>query len=150
MTAMRCPGPGVEQSQVVVDFRDCRNGTSSPRHPRLLINGQGGREAIHRIDIRTRNLVEKLSRVGGQAVDVLPLTLCVKRVKRERTLPGPGHPRDDGEGITRDIDIDVLKIVDTGAPNADRIGDRSRFFSIGALSDQQVSRCRTWAAGYTV
>ena len=121
MPTMRRAHPRVEQSKVVIDFGDRRNRAPRPGHSRFLVNRQRRRQTIDRVDIRTRDLIQKLPRVGGKTVDVLSLPFGVKRVKRKRTLARTRHASDYRQRIPRNIDIDILKVVHTRTANANRI-----------------------------
>ena len=57
---------------------------------RLLLDGDGRREAADRIVERLVHLAEELAGVGAEALDVAPLALGVERVEGQAsTCPSP-------------------------------------------------------------
>src|SRR5215469_4659972 len=67
--------------------------------------------------IRPIHLIEELAGVGGERLYVTPLALGIDRIERQRRLSRPAQSGDYGERVTRDLDIDVLKVVLAGAAN---------------------------------
>ena len=57
---------GVEQTQVVVDLRDRADGRARVARRRLLVDGDGGRQAFDEVHVGLVHLSEELARVGGQ------------------------------------------------------------------------------------
>lgn len=76
-------------------------------------------ESINGIDIGPGDLLEELSGVGRQAIDVLSLALGEERVERERAFPAARNAGDDGHRVAPNIDIDRLQIVNAGSPDSD-------------------------------
>ena len=64
--AVRHTRTGVEQTQVVVDLRDRADGRARVARGRLLIDGDGGRQAFDEVHVGLVHLSEELARVGGQ------------------------------------------------------------------------------------
>ena len=84
----------VEQAQVVVDLGDGADGGARVARRRLLVDGDGRREAVDRVDVGLLHHLEELARVGGERLDVAPLPLGVDRVEREARLARAGEPGD--------------------------------------------------------
>jgi hypothetical protein len=83
--AMRHAGPGPEEPEVVVHLRDGADGGPRIFRRRLLLDGDGGREPLDRVDVGLLHLLEELPGVRRQALDVATLPLGVDRVEREET-----------------------------------------------------------------
>src|SRR5579864_1151796 len=105
---MRNADRSVEKPEVVVDFSDRAHGRSRASAGGLLLDRNGGAQAVDPVHIRAFHLVEKLAGIGGKGLNVAPLALGVDRVESKRGLARSAEPGDDGEGVSRDLDIDVL------------------------------------------
>ena len=116
--AVRHADVGEQQPEVVVDFGDRADRRPRVRAGRLLLDGDGRRQAVDQVDVRLLHLLEELPRVRRQRLDVAPLPFGVDRVEGERRLPRAGQAGDDHQLVARDIDVDVLEVVDARA--ADR------------------------------
>ena len=80
-----------------------------------------GREAVDGVDVGAFHLVEELAGVGGEGFDVAALALGVDGVEGQGGLAGAAQAGDDGEGVARDFDADVLEVVNARPVNADAI-----------------------------
>ena len=105
------PTRGVEQAEVVVDLGDGADGGAGAAAGGLLLDGDGGGEAVDGVDVGALHLVEELAGVGGEGFDVAALAFGVDGVEGERGLAGAGEAGDDGEGVARDADVDVAQVV---------------------------------------
>jgi hypothetical protein len=114
-------GAGEEEAEVVVDLRHRADGGARVLGGRLLLDGDGGREAGDVVDVRLLHHVEELPGVGRERLDVAPLPFGVDRVKGERRLAGPGQPGDHHQLVARDVHADVLEVVLAGAANLDEL-----------------------------
>src|SRR5581483_3914561 len=120
LVAERVADAGVEEAEVVRDLRHRadRRTRAAPRP--LLLDRDRRREALDRVAVGLRHLLEELAGVRRQRLDVAALALGVQRVERERGLPRPGEPGDHDEVVARDLDVDVLEVVLAGSANDDR------------------------------
>ena len=100
-----------EQAQVVVDLGDGADRRPRVARGRLLVDRDGRRQALDRVDVGFVHLPEELPGVGGQRLHVPALALGVDRVERERALTRPGQPGYDDQGVPRKRDVDVLEVV---------------------------------------
>jgi hypothetical protein len=100
-----------EETQVVVDLRRRADGGARRLGGVLLLDRDGGGEAVDEIDVGLLHALEELPRVGAQRLDVSPLPFGVDRVERERGLAGAGRTRDDGERPPWDLQIEALQIM---------------------------------------
>ena len=106
---------GEEQPQVVVDLGDRADRRTRVRPGRLLLDRDGRRQAVDQVDVRLLHLLEELAGVGGQRFDIAPLALGVNRVEGERGLPRPRQAGNDDQPVTREVDVDILEVVDARA-----------------------------------
>ena len=81
--AVRLAGPGEQQPQVVVHLGDRADGGPRVAARGLLVDGDGGRQAVDEVDVGLVHLAEELPGVGGQRLDVPPLALGEDRVERQ-------------------------------------------------------------------
>jgi hypothetical protein len=110
---------GVQQAEVVVEFGDGPDRRAGVVGGVLLVDGDGRREPLDVLDLRLVHLAEKVARVRGQRFDVAALALGVHRLEGERGLARPRQARDDGKGVARNLDIDVLEVVFFGPTDLD-------------------------------
>ena len=99
--AVRRPGPGVQEPQIVVDLGD-----GADRRPRvavggLLVDRDRGRQALDEVDVGLVHLTEELAGVRRQRLDVAPLALGEDGVERQRRLARPGQPGEDDQRFAR-------------------------------------------------
>ena len=113
--AVRHADVGEQQPQVVVDLGDRADRRARIRSGGLLLDGDRRRQAVDQIDVRLLHLLEELPRVGRQRLDVAPLPFGVDRVERERRLARSGQAGDHHQLVARDVDVDVLQVVDARA-----------------------------------
>ena len=81
--AVRLAGAREEQPQVVVDLGDGGDRGAGVLRDALLIDGDGGGEAVDVVDIGLLHEAEELAGVGGQRFDITALALGVDRVEGE-------------------------------------------------------------------
>ncbi len=58
----------------------------------LLVNGNGRRKPLNKIDVRLIHLTEELTGIGRKALDIPTLAFGIDGVKRQRRLPGSAQP----------------------------------------------------------
>ncbi len=118
---VRGADPGPEQPQVVVDLGHGADRRARVARGRLLVDRDRRREALDRVDVGLLHQAEELARVGGERLDVAALALGVDRVEGEARLAGAGEPGDDDQRVARQLDVDVLEVVLTGAGDDDSL-----------------------------
>ena len=67
------------------------------------------------------HLIEELARVGRERFHVAALAFGVDGVEGERGFAGAAEAGDHGEGVARDLDVDVLEIVLACAVHGDAL-----------------------------
>jgi hypothetical protein len=113
--AVRRPRPGEQEAKIVVDLRDRPDRGPGIVPGALLFDRNGGREPLDGVHVGLLHESQELPGVGGERLDVAALPLGVDRVERQRGLAGAGQPRDHGQAVARDRDVDVAEVVLAGA-----------------------------------
>ena len=108
-----------EQAHVVVDLGDGADGRARVAGGGLLLDRDGGREAVDALDVRLLHQLEELAGVGGERFHVAALALGVDRVERQRGFARAGQAGDHHQLVPRNIHVDVLQIVFACAADAD-------------------------------
>ena len=119
--AMRNADGGIEDAQVVVNFGDGADGGARAAVGGFLLDGNGGAEAIDGIHFGALHLIQELARVGREGFHVAALAFGVDGVESERGFAGAAESGDHGEGVARDLDVDIFEIVLAGAVHGDAL-----------------------------
>ena len=109
--AMRDAHPRVEQSEIVVDFRDRSDRGARVPGGGFLIDGDCRRQPLDGVDIGLVQLTQKHPRIGGQRLDKAPVSLGVDGIKRKRGLSRPGQSGQHNQLVPRDVHIDIFEIM---------------------------------------
>src|SRR5439155_5075166 len=113
---------GEQEPEVVVDLGDGPHRGPRVLGRRLLVDGDGRRQALDEVDVGLLHQPEELAGVRRQALDVPPLALGVDRVEGERRFSRPGETGEDDEMVARQLQADVLQVVLARTPDPDRLG----------------------------
>src|SRR6185312_5788307 len=108
-----------QQAHVVVDLGDGADGRARVLRGGLLLDRNGGREAVDLVDVRLLHHFEELARVGRQALDVAALAFRVDRVECERGFARAGQAGEHDQSVARNLHVDVFEIVLARAANGD-------------------------------
>ena len=103
-----------EQTEVVVNLGDRADGRAGVFGGRLLVDRDGGGEAVDVVDVGLVHLPEELAGVGGKGLDIAALPLGVDRVEGEGGLARAGQAGQNDELVTRDGEINIFEVVHTG------------------------------------
>jgi hypothetical protein len=106
---------GEQQTEVVVDLGDGAHRGARVAAGRLLVDGDGRRQALDEVDVGLVHLPEELAGVGRQRLDVAALALGVDGVEGQRGLARPGQPGEHDELVARQVERDVAQVVLTCA-----------------------------------
>ncbi len=110
-----------EEAEVIVNFGSGGNGGARVACGIFLPNGHGRSDAGDFVDVGLFHALEKLARVGGEGFDVAALALGVDGVEGQGRFAGAADAADDGNGVMRNFDGDVLQVMDAGAADAERL-----------------------------
>ena len=108
-----------QQPHVIVNLGDGADGGARVAARRLLLDGNGRRKPVDQVHIGLLHHLQKLPRIGRQALDIAALALGVDRVEGEARLARARQARDDHELLARDIERNVLEIVLARAAHRD-------------------------------
>ena len=86
------PTGRIQQAQIVVNLSDCAYGGARAAAGSLLLDGDGGAEAVDGVHVGPFHLVKKLPGVGGERFHVAALAFGIDGVEGERDLPEPDSP----------------------------------------------------------
>ena len=81
-------------------------------HADPLVDRHGRRQAFDRIDVGRLEQIRNSPAKAGQAFEIPPLALGMDRVKSQRALSRSAHSRQNHEPVARQIDVDILQVVD--------------------------------------
>ena len=108
-----------EEAQVVVDLRGGGHGGAGRVAAAALLDGDGGRQALDRLDVGLLHLVEELARVRGEALHVLALPLGEDGVEGQRALAAARDAGHHHQAVARDGQVHRLQVVLARAADAD-------------------------------
>ena len=111
-----------QQAHVVVDLGDGADGRAGVLRGGLLLDGDGGRQAVDLVEVRLLHHLEELAGVSRERLHVAALALGIDGVEGERGLARAGQAGEHHQLVARDGDVDVLEIVLAGAADGDGAG----------------------------
>ena len=123
--AVRAPGAGVEQPQVVVDLGDRADGRARVLRRGLLVDRHGRAQALDEVDVGLVHLAEELPGVRRERLDVAALALGEDRVEGQARLAGAGEPGEHDQGVAGQVERDVLEVVLARAPDDELVSHES-------------------------
>ena len=104
-----------EQAQAVQQLGRGAEGAAHTGYAGALVEREGGGNVEHLVDGSFACLREAAARVGGKRLEVAARPLGVENAQGKRALARAGHAGDGDESIERDVDVDVLEVVDACA-----------------------------------
>ena len=102
-----------KQPEVVIDFRRSADGRTRVARVDLLFDGNRRGKPLYEIGLRFLHLPKELASVGRKALNVAALPLGIYGVEGQRRLPRTGKPGYDNQFPTRDLQTDILEVVDS-------------------------------------
>lgn len=109
---------GEEEAQIVVNLRGSSDRRARVASGIFLANGDGGSDAGDFVDVGLFHAFEELPSISRERFHIAALPFGVNRVKGQGRFAGAADASDDSDGVVRDVDGDVPKIVNTGAADA--------------------------------
>ena len=113
-----CP----QKPHIVVDLGDGADGRARIARGGLLLDGDGGRQAVDLVDVRLLHHLQELPRVGRKAFHIAALALGIDGVESERGFARAGQAGEHHELVARDVEVDILEIVLARAADGDHAG----------------------------
>ncbi len=111
LRAVRRANARVEKAQVVVDLRHSANGRARVAARGLLVDGDRGRQAVDRVQVRLVHLAQEHARVAAERLDVAALALRVDGVEGQARLAGARESRNYHELVAWNGDVYVAQVV---------------------------------------
>jgi hypothetical protein len=108
-----------KEPHIIVDLGDGADRRSRITRGRLLLDRDGGREAVDLVDVRLLHHLQKLASIGRERLHVAALALRVDGVEGERGFARAREPGEHHQPIARDFEIDILEIVLARAADRD-------------------------------
>ena len=112
-------GAGVQEAQEIGNLRDGADGGTGVAARGLLLDGDDGAQAVHALDLGLLQDPHEMLGIGRERVHVAALPLGIQRVEGQRGLSAAADARDHDELAARQIHVDVLQIMGTGASDFD-------------------------------
>ena len=112
---------GEEESEVVVDFGRGGDGGLAADVDGSLADGDRRGDVVDAVGVGALQPVEELAGVGGEALDVAALALGVEGVEGEAAFARAADAADDDQLVERDVERDVLQVVDAYAFEVDGV-----------------------------
>src|SRR2546422_11383426 len=81
---MRDADGAVNHTEIVVDFGDGADGRARRARGGLLLDGDGRREPLDGVHVRPLHLIQELTRVRRERLDIAPLPLGIDRSEERR------------------------------------------------------------------
>ena len=111
--------PGPQQAEIVIDLGDGAHGGAGVFGGGLLVDGDGGGEAVDIVHVGLFHLAQEHPGVRGEGLHVPALALCVDGVEGQGGLAGAGEAREHHQLVPGDGDVDVFQVVGPGAFDGD-------------------------------
>ena len=111
-----------QKPHIVVDLRDGADGRARIARGGLLLDGNGGRQAVDLVDVRLLHHLQELPRVSREAFHIAALALGIDGVEGERGFARAGQACEHHEPVARDVEVDIFKIVLARAADGDHAG----------------------------
>src|SRR5262249_40517663 len=105
----------------------------------FLTDGDRGGDAVDLVDFGFFHALQKLAGVGGERLNVAALAFGVDGVESERGFPRARDACDNGHAVVRDLEGDVLEIVQP------RTADRDGFFQLDTFCGCGNFHFSVWA-----
>ena len=103
--------PRPEQAHIVVNLGHGGDGRARVAARRLLLDGDGRRQALDMLDIGFLHHLQKLARIGGQRFHIAALPLGIDGVEGQRRLARPRQAGNDDQLVPGQVDIDALEVM---------------------------------------
>ena len=111
----------IQQPQIVVDLGGRGNRGAGIAGLVLLADGDRRGDAVDQIYVRLLDALQELARVGRERLDIAPLPFGIDGVKGQRRLSASRNSGHHRQAIVRNLEVDVLQVVNPRAANYDRI-----------------------------
>lgn len=111
----------VQQTEIVIDLCGRSYGRAGIARLVFLLDRNRRCKAVHMLDVRLLDTLEKLPGIGGERFNISALTFGINRVKGQRAFAGAAYAADYRQLAVGDINIDPFQVVRSCATNCDLI-----------------------------
>jgi hypothetical protein len=136
--AVRGAHARVQQAKVVIDLGDGAHRGARVLRGRLLVDGDGRREALDAVEVGLVHLPQELARIAGEALNVAALPLRVDGVEGEARLARAREAGYDAEPVARDVYVHVAQVVLARAAYLNAIGRHGPAFRLAVVRNLTV------------
>ena len=116
LVAVGSTGAGIEQAEIVVNLGGCSHGRAGILVGGFLFDADDRTQSRNLVNIRAFHVSQEVAGIGRESFDISALTFGKDGVESQRTLARTRESGNHGEGITRNLHINVLEVVDPCAP----------------------------------
>ena len=117
--------PGIEQTQVVVNFGNRTHGGTGVFRGGFLVNGNGRGKAFDIVHVGLFHLAQKLPRIGGKGFHIAALALCIDGIKSKGRFSRAGKAGENDQLISGDGEADIFQVMLSGPFNRQIFGIHS-------------------------
>ena len=103
---------GIHEPQAVQKLRPCAEGAADARHAGALMQRQRRGNIQNLVHAGFGCLRHAAAGVGGECLEIAAGALRIQHAERERRLAGPGHARNADDLPERDVNVNILEIMD--------------------------------------
>lgn len=114
-------GAGVQEAQVVMDLGHRAHGGARVVAGRLLLDADGGRQALDHVDVGLVHELQELPRIGREAFHVAPLAFGIERVEGQARFARARQAGDHHQLVARNVEVDILQVVGARTADADAL-----------------------------
>ena len=103
--------PGPQKAQIVVDLGDGTHGGAGVFGGGLLVDGNGGGQAVDIVHVGLLHLTQEHAGVGAEGLHVPALALGINGLKGQGGLAASGYAGEHHQLVPRNLHVDVFQIV---------------------------------------
>ena len=107
--------PGPEQAEIVIDLGDSAHGGPGILAGGLLVDGDGGGEAVDVVHVGLLHLPQEHPGIGGQGLHIPPLSLRVDGVEGQGGFAAPRQAGEHHQLVPRNGHIHIFQVVFPGS-----------------------------------
>src|SRR5437868_14585100 len=104
----------IKQAHIIVNLGHGAHGRTGVMGRALLVNGDSGGETVDMVDVWFLHLIQKLTSIGRQGLDIATLPLGKNGVEGQATLPRTRQAGNDYQAVTRNRDIYIFQVMFAG------------------------------------
>ena len=119
---------GEEQTEILVDLRRGAHRRTWVSRYHLLFDGDSGWDTLDEVALGLVHPPEELTGIARQTLHIAALTFGIQRVEGQRRFAGATDSGNYGEGVTGDLDVNVLQVIDPRPLDFNRIAQCSMFY----------------------